>query len=212
MYWTVDFFDETIYNYQPFSFSQTSVSIICGILFQMTLKSDFENSTRMITYLKRSSTMKNHSKGRLINILLAFMQSMSSIVTICALIFTFTKENSLAMIIKSFVTVAFIVSIDDAFAGTLPPSIKANADDINENNPLKFSRDNNTFSHIFSRVKSLKLERQSLCKILLELVNCSINMYFMFLMAFEKLLFNYLVPYIVLIFQMIGYHSYASTF
>ena len=97
---------------------------MCGILFQMTLKSDFENSTRMITYLKRTSTEKNHSKGRIINILLSFMQSMSSITTILALIFTFTKEYSLPMIIKSYVTVAFINQIDEAFAGTLPPSIK----------------------------------------------------------------------------------------
>lgn len=166
----------------------------------MNLKGDFENSVRILTYLKRSSTMKNHGKGRLINILLSSMQLMSSIITVLALIFTFTKEHSLKMIIKSFVTVAFIVKIDDAFAGTLPESIKANADNINENNPLTFGPDNNTFAKIWQRIKLLKCERKSLSLFGVEMINCFINVYFMFLVGFEKLLFNYLVPYFVLIF------------
>ena len=63
---------------------------------------------------------------------------------------------------------------------------------------------------IFDRIKKMKFERKSVPFLMVELVNCSINIYFFFLVAFEKLIFNYLVPYFVLIFQMIGYHSYAS--
>ena len=72
----------------------------------------------------------------MINILLSFMQTTSSIVTVFALIFTFIKEPNLKMIIKSFVTIAFISKIDDMFAGTLPASLAANAKYLNDNKPL----------------------------------------------------------------------------
>ena len=38
------------------------------------------------------------------------------------------------------------------------------------------------------------------------LINVFINIYFSFLVSFQKLIFNYLIPYVVLILQLIGYH------
>ena len=93
--------------------------------------------------------MKQRVKGRFINILLSAMQSFSSIFTVFALILTFVKEPAIKMIIKSFVTIAFISKIDDMFASTLPPSLSANAKQLNDNNPLIFGQDHNSFKKIY---------------------------------------------------------------
>ena len=154
--WTQDFQEGKNYQYQPFSLSQTFVSVISGILFQLNLQGDLTNSILILSYLKRQNGKKHRVSARFINILLSFMQSASSIITVFALIFTFLKEPNLKMIIKSFVTIAFISKIDDMFAGTLPPSLAANANDLNKNNPLVIGKDYNSFKSIFKSIKKLK--------------------------------------------------------
>lgn len=56
----------------------------------------------------------------------------------------------------------------------------------------------------------MKWDREAPRTILIVLANYFINVYFTILVSFQKLIFNYLVPYMVLILQMIGYHSYAN--
>ena len=71
--------------------------------------------------------MNKKIKGRFISILLSSMQSFTVIVTIFSLIFTFVKEPSYKMIIKSYMRIAFINKIDEFFVDSLPPSLKENA-------------------------------------------------------------------------------------
>lgn len=131
MYWVTDFLDNKQYQYQPFTVLQTAISIICGVLFKMTIESDLDHSIEILTFLKRSKGVRSNEQGRFVNILLSFMQSTSFIITIFALVFTFTKEPALKMIIKSYATLAFVTKIDNAFAGSLPPSVIKNAKEMN---------------------------------------------------------------------------------
>ena len=88
-------------------------------------------------------------------------QSGSMLLTIFALVFTFTKEPDVKMIIKSYVTLAFIGKIDDAMANTLPESVWAIAEDMNERKPLKIGQDHHSFKKIFESLKDIKDKKAS---------------------------------------------------
>ena len=56
------------------------------------------------------------------------------------------------MITKDYVTLAFVLSIDNMFSGILPESIKINVGLVNSTGILKMGKDFNTFSKIKKRV------------------------------------------------------------
>ena len=118
-FWLTDFIGDEL-EYQPFTVSHTSISIICAMLFQMTLYAEIQEAVQKITYLKRSRGTKSYQQGRLINILLLSMKCITPIFSIVVLLFTFTKEANMKMIIKSFVTIGFISNIDNIFVSTMP--------------------------------------------------------------------------------------------
>jgi len=74
----------------------------------------------MLTYLKRMKGMKDHSKGRLINIIICSMQLITPILTLVAMLLILTQETYLSFIIKDYVTIGFILTIDNMFAAQLP--------------------------------------------------------------------------------------------
>ena len=58
---------------------------------------DLENSIRMLTYIKRMRpTIRTQARSRIVNIILAFMNCFGSLVTILALIYSFTREPLLS--------------------------------------------------------------------------------------------------------------------
>ena len=85
----------------------------------------------LLTYLKRQKGKDTQAKSRIINIILSFMKCLSILFSIFSLIFSFTREPSLKMIIKSMVTIAFNSRIDAVFADSLPDLIKQNALEMN---------------------------------------------------------------------------------
>jgi len=50
-----------------------------------------------------------------------------------------TQDPELSQIIKTFVTLSFIVNIDDMFAATLPSELSANFKELNKSGLLKIS-------------------------------------------------------------------------
>merc|ERR1712086_232444 len=116
------------------------------------------------------------------------------------------------MVIKSYATLGFISMIDNHIANTLPQSAIANMKSLNKLK-LKIGPDHNSYSEIFKHIKSLKLnpeDKSIYFEYMVCFVNIVINVWIGVLINFQKILFNYLVPFMVLIFQLIGYHSYAS--
>lgn len=53
------------------------------------------------------------------------------------------------MIIKSFVSVAFVINIDDHFSLTLPENIITNMKALNEKKVVKLTKDHNSMKELY---------------------------------------------------------------
>lgn len=197
--WVSDFIKYDEYEFQPFLLIHQCISIICAVLFQIASQKNVYDSVRMLTYLKRLDDKKGHKQGRFANIILSFMQVTCCLISIFTLIFTFTKEPSMKMIIKSFATIAFSLKIDKAIVASFPPSVISNANELNKKCYLKFSKDNNSYKAIFRSLKSVKMNTKGFKTVVVAIANIAINIYFGLIISFVKIMFNYLIPYVVLI-------------
>jgi len=90
-----------------------------------------------------------------------------------ALLFTFSKEPSLKMVIKSYATIGFISMIDNHMANTLPQSAIVNMKHLNKLK-LKIGPDYNSYSDIFKHIKSLKKAPEDK-KVYNEYLECFVN-------------------------------------
>lgn len=81
----------------------------------------------MLRYLKFVKTAPNGRRGRMVNIMLCCMQISSPIFAEIILILAISKNFKLQMIIKSFVALGFIITIDDQFSASFPEQIKDKA-------------------------------------------------------------------------------------
>jgi len=82
------------------------------------------------------------------------------------------------MIVKDFVTIGFILTIDNLFAGSLPDDVKQIAARINKEGGLRMSRDNNKFSAIKRRWTDGTSSRFN------EVLNFLVNIWFYILINF----------------------------
>ena len=110
-------------RFQPFYTMQTSLRILCCLLQTQQCYKEFQQSVKMLTFLKRMKA----TKGRLMNILICSMQIMTPLFALCAMTITMTQQSALSYIVKDFVTIGFILNVDNLFAGTLPGTVKTNA-------------------------------------------------------------------------------------
>ena len=76
---------------------------------------------------------------------------------LATLILTNGQEEKFSMIIKSFVTLSMIATVDQKFADSLPKSIKENAKKINELKLLTLGKDNNTTKKLFRMLRDTKI-------------------------------------------------------
>ena len=60
----------------------------------------------------------------------------------------------MGMITKDYVTLAFVLSIDNLFSGILPADIKNNVKLVNSTNALKMGKDYNNMSRIKKRLST----------------------------------------------------------
>ena len=59
----------------------------------------------------------------------------------------------MGQITKAFVTLGFVVGIDDMFAKSLPEGVKANQKKLNQKGKLILKEDYNSFTNIFDRIQ-----------------------------------------------------------
>ena len=100
---------------------------------------------------------KKNLKGRFVNILLCSMKMVHPMFLLATLILTNGQEEKFSMIIKSFVTLSMIATVDQKFADSLPKSIKENAKKINELKLLTLGKDNNTTKKLFRMLRDTKI-------------------------------------------------------
>jgi hypothetical protein len=153
----------TLDNFQPFDIYKTFLRVVTPILMTMKLKKELYGATKMLTFLKQMKGHHKNMRGRYINILLASMQIITPIMTITSLIINITQQSQLSQITKAFVTLSFVVGIDDMFAPSLPAEIRENAESLNKTGALKLSKDYNTYSLILQRMKRLILSYICCC-------------------------------------------------
>jgi hypothetical protein len=65
-----------------------------------------------------------------------------------------TQEKRMGGITKNYVTLAFVLSIDNLFSGILPADIKNNVKVVNKLGILKMGKDYNTLSKIKKRLSA----------------------------------------------------------
>ena len=112
----------------------------------MKFSGELNKAVKMYTFLKRQKGSTKHLKGRFINLFLATCQIVGPIVLQTSLIIVITQEPVLSQITKAFVTLGFVVGIDDMFASTLPEAASDNVEKLNEKSPLILKKDYNTFN------------------------------------------------------------------
>ena len=176
----------------------------------------------MFTYLKQMKGHAKNMKGRFINIILASMQITTPILTITSLIVNITQQSALSQITKGYVTLSLVVGIDDMFAPTLPADIRENADNLNKSQMLRLSKDNNSYTLIFGRIKKLILsyvccfskkhqhwartQRHLTQGLPDEFMNLIVNIWYTILMNFQVIIFNYFCGVLCIIVQIVGFY------
>lgn len=115
----------------------------------MIIYGEVKQALSILRYLKYTKTAKNGKRGRFVNILLCSMQIVSPFFTEIVLILAIGQVDKLAVIIKSFVALGFVVQIDNMFSENFPKEIK----DMAKNLHLVISKDQNTLRKIHKRLK-----------------------------------------------------------
>lgn len=126
------------------------------------------------------------------------------VVTITASIISMGQEDVFSLIIKSFVVLGSICTIDASFAATLPTEVFDNAKRLNKEGTLKIGKDNNSMKLIYKTLK--KPESRKSYKIMLSsIVNLILNLWILIIQNFMVVIFNYFGAQLLLLIQMIGY-------
>ena len=97
--------------------------LICSLLLHMIIFGELKQALSVLRYLKFVKTAQGGRRGRAINILLCSMQCISPLVAETVLMLAIAQEESLSMIIKSFVALGFVIKVDDMFSENFPEEI-----------------------------------------------------------------------------------------
>ena len=116
--------------------------------------SELQGAIKMLCFLKRQKLSKNNEKGRFINVMVCCMQIMTPCVSLVCLMISITQEKKMGMITKNYVTLAFVLQIDNQFSGILPQDIKNNVKIVNSTGVLKMGKDYNTVARIKKRIQT----------------------------------------------------------
>lgn len=111
------------------------------------------------------------------------------------------------MITKDYVTLAFVLTIDNVFSDLLPEGIVQNAEDLNEAGTLKMGTDYNTMARIKKRLTiAYKDETLDMKQLLEELGNIAVNFIYIAVTNFQVIFYNYFAPMTCIFMQLIGFY------
>mmetsp|Transcript_36967 Transcript_36967/g.56628 ORF Transcript_36967/g.56628 Transcript_36967/m.56628 type:complete len:198 (-) Transcript_36967:89-682(-) len=188
-------------EFQPFDTFKTSLRILVPILLQLTLHKELTKAMRMLTFLKRQKGNSDNMKGRFMNITICFMQMSVPLVIQCSLILAITQEAALSQITKDFVTLGFIIGIDDMFSDLVPVEVAENAAKLNKSQLLRLSKDNNSTSRVCRRMKKgcasfwcCRKSKQGCCNVFFsELINLGVNLAYSIVNNIQIVCYNYFI-------------------
>ena len=101
----------------------------------------------------------------------------------------------MGMITKDYVTLAFVLSIDNMFSGILTENIKNNVNLVNSTGILKMGKDFNSLARIKKRMlTSWENETWTFSQFSSEFGNMFVNIIYTVLTNFEVIFYNYFAP------------------
>lgn len=163
----------------------------------MIIYGEIKQALSVLRYLKYVKTAKGGKRGRLINIILCFLQMVSPYFTEATLVIAISQTPRSSMIIKSFVALGFVIKIDDMFSENFPKEIKATAEDT----VLIIGKDQNTYSKIFKRMKKDYISNKNGIQWVRAFQNVVINILYMLLNNLYIILYYYFFPICIPFFQ-----------
>ena len=137
-------------------------------------------------------------RGRVINVILCTMRILNPLFCLVVQVFSICQEEKFSMIIKTFVTLGLVSSIDNMFTGNLPQAIKDNAAKLNSSGSLRMSEDRNTFKKMLIRLKISKNYTRFF-------TTCVINVLWWLIINCQVIFVNYFTAFICIIVQYVGY-------
>ena len=127
------------------------------------------------------------------------MQLIVTYATYISLIINITQEFKLKMIVKTYVALCFLCTIDDIFAKLMPQSVLENAKAMNSSGMLVIREDFNTTKLILSNMCG-EGNRDRLSVILWSFGQMLINLWYFILQETRLVVFNYFAAIVVLLF------------
>jgi hypothetical protein len=94
----------------------------------------------------------DNAKGRNINIIICSLQIISPLLMNAISIITLSQTEDFMSMIKHYVAMGFIITIDDLFVTVIPKEIQENAVRLNKSGLLKVRRDSNSTVKVLKRV------------------------------------------------------------
>ena len=175
----------------------TAIRLICALLLHMIIFEEVKQALNVLRYLKYVKTAQGGKRGRMINIALACMQLISPLATEIVLILAINQESQLAMIVKSFVALGFVIKVDDMFSENFPTEIKNTSKSMS----LVIGKDQNTYKKIVGRLSKQKDKKY--CD---ALTNLLINCLYFVLNTFYIVIYYYFMPITCVIIQFYAFY------
>ena len=179
----------------------TATRLICSLLLHMIIFGELKQALSVLRYLKFVKTQQGGRRGRAINVLLCSMQCISPLVAETVLMLSIAQEESLSMIIKSFVALGFVIKVDDMFSENFPDEIKDTASNL----VLVIGKDTNTFKRIWKGIR--KNQRKGIAVKWDEVIfNVLVNLWYGLLNNFYIVVYYYFMPLSCVLIQFIAFY------
>lgn len=111
------------------------------------------------------------------------------------------QEESLSMIIKSFVALGFVIKVDDMFSENFPEEIKDTANSM----VLTIGKDQNTFKKIWKRIQKAKKNNKPIGYGDV-LMNVVVNIWYKILNNFYIVIYYYFMPLTCILIQFVAFY------
>lgn len=179
-----------------------AIRLICCLLLHMIILPEVQKAMGVLRYLKYVKTAPGGRRGRMINIMLCCMQISSPIFAEIILILSISKNFRLQMIIKTFVALGFVTSVDDKFADHFPEQIIEKRATIT----LHIGKDQNSVTKIRARLNRRIAEGKP-ANYIQTFMNLFVNIVFFLFSNFYAVLYYYFFPFLGVIIQFLLFFS-----
>ena len=95
-----------------------------------------------------------NEKGRYVNIIIISMKLIANLALFFAFLTPAVQEKHLPMVVKGFVTLAFVYTVDVIFTREFPADLTENAARLSRSGKFSMGADNNTTIKILKRLNS----------------------------------------------------------